>query len=85
MGGWWVGGLLSLMSHLQAHAVGPMPPPASPSPPPTPPAPPNHAPVDAQVLSARVSKGGEGGVTHHLKLLLSHGSMPDSVYEARLG
>ena len=48
-----------------------------------PPAPSQQCP--GQVLSARVSKGadggGGGGVTHHLKLLLSHGSMPDTTYE----
>lgn len=34
------------------------------------------------MLSAKLAKSG-GGVTHHLRLLLSHGSMPDSVYEVR--
>lgn len=37
-----------------------------------------------QVLSAQVTKG-EHGLTHHLKLQLSHGSMPDSVFEVRAG
>ncbi|KAL4431379.1 hypothetical protein ABPG75_006635 [Micractinium tetrahymenae] len=36
-----------------------------------------------KVLGAKVAKGA-GGVTHHLKLLLSHGSMPDSVYEVEV-
>lgn len=38
-----------------------------------------------QVLSAKVQKCGEGGVTHQLKLQLSHGSMPDSIYEVSGG
>lgn len=37
-------------------------------------------PAAPQVLSAKVHKGA-GGLTHRLKLQLSHGSMPDSVYE----
>lgn len=36
-----------------------------------------------QVLSAKVARSEGGGVVHHLKLLLSHGTMPDSTYEAR--
>lgn len=34
-----------------------------------------------QVLSAKVARSDAGGITHHLKLQLSHGTMPDSVYE----
>ncbi len=37
-----------------------------------------------QVLSAKLAKT-TGGVTHHLRLLLSHGTQPDSVYEVRKG
>ncbi|KAL4853697.1 histone H3 [Chlorella vulgaris] len=37
-----------------------------------------------KVLSAKVHKSGEGGVTHQLKLQLSHGSMPDSIYEVEV-
>ncbi|KAI3424395.1 hypothetical protein D9Q98_009948 [Chlorella vulgaris] len=37
-----------------------------------------------KVLSAKVQKCGEGGVTHQLKLQLSHGSMPDSIYEVEV-
>ncbi|KAL4422198.1 hypothetical protein ABPG77_006439 [Micractinium sp. CCAP 211/92] len=36
-----------------------------------------------KVLSAKLAKT-TGGVTHHLRLLLSHGTQPDSVYEVEV-
>ena len=39
-------------------------------------------PHPAQVLSAKLARSESGGVVHHLKLVLSHGTMPDSTYEA---
>ncbi|EFN51539.1 hypothetical protein CHLNCDRAFT_139980 [Chlorella variabilis] len=36
------------------------------------------------VLSAKVQRGAAGGVTHHLKLQLSHGTMPDQVYQVEV-
>ena len=35
------------------------------------------------MLSAKLARSESGGVVHHLKLVLSHGTMPDSTYEAR--
>ncbi|PRW20439.1 Histone H4 isoform C [Chlorella sorokiniana] len=37
-----------------------------------------------KVLSAKLARSESGGVVHHLKLVLSHGTMPDSTYEVEV-